>query len=101
MQPMIFVLMACECLSSWQSATATTPAQKNIVFFLTDDGGFELGPYNNTMTGTTHLDALAKRGVTFDAAYTAVSSCSPSRSAILSGLPTHQPVVILQRTFLD
>ena len=74
---------------SMTTATAA-PAQKNILFLLTDDGGFELGPYNNTMTETTHISALAAKGVTFDAAYTAVSSCSPSRSAILSGLPTHQ-----------
>ncbi len=29
-------------------------------------------------------------GVVFDAAYTSVSSCSPSRASILSGIPTHQ-----------
>ena len=62
----------------------------NILFLLVDDGGFELGPFGNNVTGTPHLNGLAAKGVTFDRAYTAVSSCSPSRSAILTGLPTHQ-----------
>eukprot|EP00049_Salpingoeca_infusionum_P015544 m.303684 g.303684 ORF g.303684 m.303684 type:complete len:572 (-) comp15894_c0_seq5:119-1834(-) len=63
---------------------------RNIVFMLTDDGGFEMSPYGNNITNTTNLQWLADHGVTFDNAQTAVSSCSPSRSAILSGLPTHQ-----------
>ena len=39
---------------------------------------------------TPHIAALANRSTIFERAYTAVSSCSPSRSAVLSGLPTHQ-----------
>ena len=67
----------------------TAPA-RNIIFFLVDDGGFELGSFGNKIIKTPHIDALASRGTAFDAAFVAVSSCSPSRSAILTGLPTHQ-----------
>lgn len=37
-----------------------------------------------------HLERLARRSLVFTRAFTSVSSCSPSRSAILTGLPTHQ-----------
>ena len=62
------------------------------LFLLVDDGGFQLGVYGDNVTVTPNVDGLGRRrgAVVFDHAYTAVSSCSPSRSAILSGLPTHQ-----------
>ena len=37
-----------------------------------------------------HLEKLASKSIIFHNAFTSVSSCSPSRSAILSGLPQHQ-----------
>lgn len=52
-----------------------------------DDAGFETEVYNNTVVRTPHLSALARRGVVFRNAFASVSSCSPSRSAILTGLP--------------
>ncbi|NWR35872.1 SPHM sulfohydrolase, partial [Tachuris rubrigastra] len=55
-----------------------------------DDGGFESGAYNNSAIRTPNLDALARRGVVFQNAFTSVSSCSPSRASILTGLPQHQ-----------
>ena len=53
--------------------------------FIADDGGFEMQVYNNSVCRTPNLDALAERSVIFDHAFTSVSSCSPSRSAILTG----------------
>ncbi len=52
-----------------------------------DDGGFETDVYNNTVVQTPHLRALSERSVIFKNAFTSVSSCSPSRSTILTGLP--------------
>lgn len=52
-----------------------------------DDGGFESGTYNNSAIRTPNLDALARRSVVFQNAFTSVSSCSPSRASILTGLP--------------
>ncbi|XP_065834387.1 N-sulphoglucosamine sulphohydrolase-like isoform X1 [Oscarella lobularis] len=63
---------------------------KNILFLIADDGGFEAGVYNNTAIQSPNIDALGQMSTIFDHAYTSVSSCSPSRSAILTGLPTHQ-----------
>ncbi|XP_071443861.1 N-sulphoglucosamine sulphohydrolase-like [Hetaerina americana] len=62
---------------------------KNVLIIVADDGGFEMGLYNSKCL-TPNLDALSKRSLIFNNAYTSVSSCSPSRSAILTGLPNHQ-----------
>ncbi|XP_075920742.1 N-sulfoglucosamine sulfohydrolase-like [Petromyzon marinus] len=64
--------------------------RRNALLILADDGGFELGAYNNTAIATPHLDALASVSLRFRHAFTSVSSCSPSRAALLSGLPQHQ-----------
>lgn len=52
-----------------------------------DDAGFETEVYNNSVVHTPHLHSLAKRSLVFSNAFTSVSSCSPSRSTILTGLP--------------
>ena len=88
-------LMCClSCLSLTAGTHAAPDAGgntgKSVVFFLVDDGGFESPVWGNTGIETPHISALAGNGTIFERAYTAVSSCSPSRSAILSGLPTHQ-----------
>lgn len=70
------------------SAAAT---QRNVLFMIVDDGGFESPLWSpNISIKTPNIAALGSRATIFERAYTAVSSCSPSRSAVLSGLPTHQ-----------
>ena len=54
-----------------------------------DDLGIQLSCYGDEVIETPHLDALAASGVLFDVAYVAQASCSPSRSAMLTGLYTH------------
>lgn len=65
-------------------------AAKNVVLLLADDAGFEMGAYRNRIVQTPNLDQLARQGLIFNNAFTSVSSCSPSRAAILTGLPSHQ-----------
>jgi len=61
---------------------------RNIVFILADD----LGWSDTTLYGTTkfyetpNIERLSKRGMTFTNAYAASPLCSPTRSAILTGL---------------
>ncbi|XP_077979755.1 N-sulfoglucosamine sulfohydrolase-like [Glandiceps talaboti] len=64
--------------------------KRNVLIILADDYGFESQVYNNTVCQTPNINNLAKQGVTFKYGYTAVSSCSPSRSSLLTGLPQHQ-----------
>ncbi|XP_062518816.1 N-sulphoglucosamine sulphohydrolase-like [Corticium candelabrum] len=64
--------------------------KKNVLFLIADDGGFEASVYNNSAIRSPNIDALGAMSTIFDRAFTSVSSCSPSRSAILTGMPTHQ-----------
>ena len=63
---------------------------RNVLMIVADDGGFESAVYGNPRCKTPHLNEFAQRSVIFRQAYTSVSSCSPSRSAILTGIPQHQ-----------
>lgn len=63
---------------------------RNVLMMVADDAGKEMKIYGNTACKMPHLDHLAEQSVAFTSAFTTVSSCSPSRSAILTGLPTHQ-----------
>ncbi|XP_048760957.2 N-sulphoglucosamine sulphohydrolase-like isoform X1 [Ostrea edulis] len=65
-------------------------ARRNVLLIVADDAGFETQIYNNTVCKTPHLNKLGSQSLVFTHAYTSVSSCSPSRSTILSGLPQHQ-----------
>uniref|UniRef100_G3TQ41 N-sulfoglucosamine sulfohydrolase n=1 Tax=Loxodonta africana TaxID=9785 RepID=G3TQ41_LOXAF len=71
---------------------------RNVLLILADDGGFESGVYNNSAIATPHLDALARRSLIFRNAFTSVSSCSPSRASLLTGLPQHKWFGFLTRT---
>lgn len=63
---------------------------RNVLLIIADDAGFETEVYNNSVVHTPHLRFLAQRSLVFSNAFTSVSSCSPSRSTILTGLPQHQ-----------
>lgn len=49
-----------------------------------------MGTYLNKIVQTPNLDAMAHKSLIFNRAFTSASSCSPSRSAILTGQPSHQ-----------
>jgi len=58
----------------------------NILFCIADDWGWpHAGVYNDKVVKTPTFDRLANEGVLFEHAYVSSPSCTPSRSAILSG----------------
>ena len=71
------------------SRSETSPARPNVLFITADDLGLQLGCYGDTVIETPRIDALAASGVQFDVAYIAQASCSPSRSAMFTGLYPH------------
>ncbi|XP_077315722.1 N-sulfoglucosamine sulfohydrolase [Lithobates pipiens] len=77
---------------SWLLCTGllSSGLARNVLLLVGDDAGFEMDVYNNTAIQTPHMKELSKRSLIFKNAFTSVSSCSPSRSAILTGLPQHQ-----------
>ena len=84
--------------------------QPNVIIILADD----LGWSDTTLYGTTkfyqtpNVERLAKRGMTFTRVYSASPLCSPTRSAILTGLSPartgitvpncHMPQVVMEAT---
>ncbi|CAN5560395.1 sulfatase [soil metagenome] len=74
-------------------AAATLHAEtkpKNVVFLIADDLGLQVGCYGDKAAKTPNMDAAAKQGTRFTNAFASVASCSPSRSTMLTGQPTHQ-----------
>ncbi|MBL8238963.1 MAG: sulfatase [Bryobacterales bacterium] len=61
----------------------------NVLFITADDLGLYLGCYGEKRIATPHLDKFAAEGVRFRTAYVAQASCSPSRSAMFTGLMPH------------
>ncbi|KAI1297431.1 N-sulfoglucosamine sulfohydrolase [Halotydeus destructor] len=71
--------------------SVSSVSAKNVVILLADDLGLETSISNSSsICQTPNLDALASRSTNFRNAFTPVSSCSPSRASLLSGLPPHQ-----------
>ncbi len=83
--PFVLLLLTIGSLTALADPPSAPP---NIVFILADD----LGWSDTTLYGhttfyrTPNLERLAKRGMTFTRAYSASPLCSPTRSAILTGL---------------
>lgn len=58
----------------------------NVIVILADDAGYaDFGFHGSKEFATPHLDALARDGVVFDAAYATTPFCSPSRAGLLTG----------------
>jgi N-sulfoglucosamine sulfohydrolase len=64
-------------------------APLNVLFITADDLGLQLGAYGDNVIETPNMDKLAASGVQFNIAHIAQASCSPSRSAMFTGLYVH------------
>lgn len=65
-------------------------AERNVIFFITDDESPTLGCYGDKVAVTPHIDKLASDGTVFLNAFATTASCSASRSVVLSGLHNHK-----------
>ncbi|MEP3481839.1 MAG: sulfatase [Fuerstiella sp.] len=62
----------------------------NVIIFIADDVSWnDYGCYGNPAARTPNIDSLAANGIRFDNAYLTASSCSPSRSSIITGRYPH------------
>lgn len=78
------------CTRTSASGAAEPKRKMNILFVTSDDMGLQLGCYGDPLARTPNLDALAAQGTRFKTTWVSQSSCSPSRSSILTGLFPHQ-----------
>ena len=77
--------------SAISTAVAQTPATRtpNILYIHSHDSGRYLQPYGHAVP-TPNLQRLASEGVLFRRAFSCAPTCSPSRSALLTGQFPHQ-----------
>ncbi|MCG8583375.1 MAG: sulfatase [Pirellulales bacterium] len=62
----------------------------NFILFIVDDVSWnDFGCYGNRAARTPHIDKLAANGIRFENFYLTASSCSPSRSSIITGRYPH------------
>src|SRR5207244_1738309 len=70
-------------------ALPASAAPKNVVLLIADDLGMQVGCYGDKVAKTPNIDKLAAGGTRFTHGFASVSSCSPSRATLLTGMPTH------------
>ncbi|MBW3599238.1 MAG: sulfatase [Planctomycetes bacterium] len=88
MRSRLFLCLACVLLVV-SSRKLSGSENLNVLLITADDLGLQLSCYGETVIETPNLDRLASSSVQFDVAYVAQASCSPSRSAMFTGLHTH------------
>lgn len=86
--PLAFVAALAAALSCRVSRAAdAAPARPpNVLWILGDDLGPDLACYGTPAVKTPNLDRLAAQGARFTRAYTTAPVCSPSRSALITGM---------------
>ena len=97
-------------IQAQESSNGSTVAHPNLVLIIADDMAWDdSSPYGNDSIRTPNLSRLANEGMRFDNAILTISSCSPSRSSIVTGRYPHQtdseelhwPVPADQITFVE
>lgn len=79
-----------QALQDRQQRSHSENTPPNFVIFIADDHGEnDLGCYGNDRVRTPNIDQLASEGMRFTRAFLTISSCSPSRSSILTGRYPH------------
>src|SRR6266702_4454633 len=79
------VLACLTAMAALFGPTMVAAAPPNIIFILTDDQGYgDLSCHGNPILKTPHLDRLHDEGVRFRDFHVS-PTCSPTRSALLTG----------------
>lgn len=84
----LLIFLSCHPLSNKESSTNSSP---NIILIIADDMAWnDCTVYGHPSIQTPHLQRMANEGMRFDQAFLTTSSCSPSRSSIITGRYPHQ-----------
>jgi len=83
---LLHTLVAAAALMAGLSARAAADERPNFVFLFADDLGWgDLACYGHPYAKTPALDKLATEGTRFTQSYAGGQTCSPSRTAIMTG----------------
>ncbi|MCF0055298.1 sulfatase [Dyadobacter sp. CY356] len=86
----ILMIVGICCLAANMLFSKPPASLPNIIFIIGDDISVEdIGIYGNKAIRTPNIDRLAKNGLRFNNFFLTASSCSPSRTSILTGRFPH------------
>lgn len=74
---------------NFEAPAADDVRRPNVVCIVADDLGMQLGCYGDAAARTPHIDRFAAGATRFLRSYCTTSSCSASRSVLLTGLFNH------------
>ncbi|MFM8890082.1 MAG: sulfatase, partial [Planctomycetia bacterium] len=84
------LVLAVACAGAWMLGIAAgfLPAaeRNNVVWIVVDDMSADFGCYGADRVATPHVDRLAREGTRFSRAFVTAPVCSPSRSALITGM---------------
>lgn len=83
--PILCALCCLSFLACSESQEAQTPPP-NILWIIAEDLSPDLGCYGHPLVYTPNIDALAAQGVRFTQVFTTAPVCSPSRTALATGM---------------
>ena len=73
-------------LASTGGRQAQASDKPNILWLTSEDHGPEMGCYGDELAVTPNVDALAKKGMLFDLAWSCAPVCAPARTCIITGM---------------
>jgi len=79
-------IIACVVLNNFAFAASAQNSKPNILWIITEDQSAHLSCYGEKTITTPNLDKMAAEGIRFDNAFVTCPVCSPSRSAISTGI---------------
>ena len=66
--------------------SSTKDGKPNVLWIFIEDASCHISCYGETAIQTPNIDALAEEGVRFENAFVTAPVCSPSRSALVTGM---------------
>lgn len=82
----LIILFLLSQLATITSSGKNEQEQPNVILLIAEDLSPNLACYGNSDVATPHIDSLAQRGIRLTNAFATSSVCSPSRSAIFTGV---------------
>lgn len=80
------ILLLFVIVSGYFPASKAASSKPNILWIVANDLSTDLGCYGNSQVSTPNLDQLAREGVIYGNFFTVGAVCSPSRSALITGM---------------
>jgi N-sulfoglucosamine sulfohydrolase len=69
------------------TANASSASRPNILLLVAEDMSSRVGAFGDAVAVTPNLDRLAQDGIRYSNVFTTAGVCSPSRAALITGVP--------------